>query len=303
MTPLEYMQALSELWGRGSKNFVTAQQGMFVDMAERMAKAAGSDGAPNLALPQMADTQGLAVANEAFSKLWSSALELSKTVSANVQKGAPADPVVIAMLGKIFDPRAWFSGADDMDDALQRMAHGPQLADMWDVERKMLTVFNAWTALRRRSLEHNTVMLDAWLQAAGRFAKELNERAEKGEVLESWRALLALWVDTANEALLETQRSEPYLKTQREVLKASTDLRLAQHDVAEFYSEVFGYPTRAELDDVHKSVTELRRELRAMKRGARRANGQAHEARASAQAPRKARAKKRRSSAPSSAQR
>ena len=54
-----------------------------------------------------------------------------------------------------------------MDQALQRMAEGPRLADLWDTERKMLTLFNAWTALRRRSLEHNTVMLEAWLQAAG----------------------------------------------------------------------------------------------------------------------------------------
>ena len=32
---------------------------------------------------------------------------------------------------------------------------------------------------------------------------------------------------------------------------------------------MFGYPTRAELDDVHKTVTELRRELRAFKRASR----------------------------------
>jgi hypothetical protein len=55
------------------------------------------------------------------------------------------------------------------------------------------------------------------------------------------------------------------------VLKASTDLRLAQRKVAEFYSEMYGYPTRAELDDVHKAVTELRRELRALKRSVPRA--------------------------------
>ena len=81
--------------------------------------------------------------------------------------------------------------------------------------------------------------------------------------------MLALWVETANKVLLETQRSEPYLKSQRELLKASTDLRLAQQEVAEFYSEMFGYPTRAELDDVHKALTELRRELRAFARAGR----------------------------------
>jgi hypothetical protein len=78
--------------------------------------------------------------------------------------------------------------------------------------------------------------------------------------------VLALWVETANWALLETQRSEKYLKSQREILKASTDLRLAQQALAAFYSEVFDYPTRAELDDVHRTVTELRRELRALER-------------------------------------
>ncbi|MFC6776304.1 poly(R)-hydroxyalkanoic acid synthase subunit PhaE [Methylobacterium gregans] len=32
---------------------------------------------------------------------------------------------------------------------------------------------------------------------------------------------------------------------------------------------MFGYPTRSELDDLHKTVTELRRELRALKRARR----------------------------------
>ena len=148
---------------------------------------------------------------------------------------------------------------------------GPRLADMWNTERQMLAVFNAWTALRRRSLEHNTVMLEAWLQAAGKFAKNLNEKADRMEALGSWRELLALWVETANTALLETQRSEAYLKSQRKILMASTDLRLAQQEIATFYSEMFGYPTREELDDVHRTVTELRRELRALQRMGRQA--------------------------------
>src|SRR4029077_13779291 len=136
-------------------------------------------------------------------------------ISRNMQAGESQNPVVAQLLGNIFDPRAWFSGTDGMDQALQQMAEGPRLADLWDTERKMLTLFNAWSALRRRSVEHNTVMLDAWMQAAGRFAKDLNERAARNEQLGSWREVLALWVETANAALLETQRSEPYLASQR----------------------------------------------------------------------------------------
>ena len=48
-------------------------------------------------------------------------------------------------------------------------------------------------------------------------------------------------------------------------MKASTELRLAQQELAQFYSDMFGYPTRVELDDVHKALTQLRREVRALK--------------------------------------
>ena len=269
MDPVTYMRGLAELWGQGGKAFAAAQQSIFSEMAERVAQAGGGQGAtPNLG----AGSADLAAANAAFAKLWSAASELSGTITSGLQKGEAPDPIVTEMLGRIFDPRLWFSAADEMDEALQRMSEGPRLADLWDVERKFLTVFTAWIALRRRSLEHNTVMLEAWMRAAGAFAKRLGEMVDAGEKIESPREILTLWVETANDTMLETQRSETFLRTQREVLKASTELRLAQQHVAEFYSEMFGYPTRAELDDVHKTVTELRRELRALKRQARAAS-------------------------------
>src|SRR3954462_15609515 len=268
MNPFEQMQSLADLWGRSGKAFVTAQQGLFSGMADMKAKAAGAgDHASFQAFAP--DTQGFEAARQEFSKLWSSASELSSALTKNLHGADQANPLMAAMLAKIFDPRGWFSATNEVDQTLQRMAEGPQLADLWNTERKFIAVFNAWTAMRRHSLEHNKVVLEAWMKAAGAFAKLLNERADKGEALESWRAVLALWVETANEVLLVTQRSEAFLSTQRDLVKASSELRLAQQDLAEFYSEMFGYPTRTELDDVHRTVTELRRELRAFKRESR----------------------------------
>src|SRR5215217_1961188 len=267
MNPFEQMQSLADLWGKSGKAFVTAQQGLFSGMADTMAKAAGAgDKASFQAFAP--DMQGFEAARQDFSKLWSSASDLSAALTKNL-KADQANPLMAEMLAKIFDPRGWFSATNEVDQTLQRMAEGPQLADLWNTERKFMAVFNAWVAMRRHSLEHNKVVLEAWMKAAGAFATTLNERADKGEALESWREVLPLWVETANEVLLETQRSEAFLTTQRDLLKASTDLRLAQQDLAEFYSEMFGYPTRTELDDVHKTVTELRRELRAFKRESR----------------------------------
>ena len=267
MNPSDAMQNLADLWNKGGQAYLTAQQGLFTGMADTMAKAAGrGDKASFQAFAP--DTQGFEAARQDFAKLWSSASELSSALTRNL-KADQANPQVAAMLAKIVDPRGWLGATNEVDQTLQRMAEGPQLADLWNTERKFMAVFNAWTAMRRHSLEHNKVVLEAWMKAAGAFAKLLNERADKGEALESWRAVLALWVETANEVLLETQRSEAFLSTQRDLVKASSELRLAQQDLAEFYSEMFGYPTRTELDDVHRTVTELRRELRAFKRESR----------------------------------
>jgi polyhydroxyalkanoate synthase subunit PhaE len=268
------MQFLGDLWSQSGKAYLTAQQSLFTGMADTMAKASrmGDKAVSQAFAPDIQafapDAQGFEAAQQDFSKLWSSATELSAALTKNLQ-GDQANPHAAEMLAKILDPRGWFSATNEVDQTLQRMAEGPRLADLWNVERKFIAVFNAWVATRRHSLEHNTVMLEAWMKAAGAFAKTLNERADRGEALESWREVLALWVETANEVLLETQRSEAFLKTQRDLLKASGDLRLAQQDLAEFYSEMFGNPTRTELDDVHKTVTELRRELRAFKRQTR----------------------------------
>ena len=264
MNPFDAMQNLADLWNQGGQAYLTAQQGLFTGMADTMAKAAGpGDQASFQAFTP--DTQGFEAARQDFAKLWSSASELSAALTRNL-KADQANPQVAAMLAKIVDPRGWLGATNEVDQTLQRMAEGPQLADLWNTERKFMAVFNAWTAMRRHSLEHNKVVLEAWMKAAGAFAKLLNERADKGEALESWRAVLALWVETANEVLLETQRSEAFLSTQRDLVKASSELRLAQQDLAEFYSEMFGYPTREELDDVHRTVTELRREVRALRR-------------------------------------
>ncbi len=265
MNPFDQMQSLADLWNKGGQAYLTAQQGLFTGMADTMAKAAGrGDKASFQAFAP--DTQGFEAARQDFAKLWSSASDLSAAPTRTL-KADQANPQVAEMLAKIVDPRGWLGATNEVDQTLQRMAEGPRLADLWTIERKFAAVFTAWVALRRRSLEHNAVVLEGWTRAAGAFAKLMNERSERGEPpLESVRELLTLWGETANKVFLEMQRSEAFLSSQRELLKASTDLRLAQRSVAEFYSEMFGYPTRAELDDVHKAVTELRRELRAMRR-------------------------------------
>ncbi|MCJ2058355.1 poly-beta-hydroxybutyrate polymerase subunit [Methylobacterium sp. J-048] len=256
MDQFDAFKAMGEFWTRAGAGFFAPG-------------AAPGFSWPN---PPQTDLAGLATAQSHLAQAWASATALSQTLTASLQGGAGApDPTAGAVLARIFDPQAWLGGSAEFDAALTRMSEGPQLADLWQTERRYGTLFTAWAALRRAQAEHQAVMLDAWTRAAGTFAKEANARAERGEGFSSAREMMTRWTETANAVLLEVQRSEAFLASQRVVLKASTDLRLAQQDLSAFLSDFYGQPTRAELDDVHKSLTELRREVRILRRERREA--------------------------------
>ena len=262
MTPFEqHLQALADLWNQGGKAYLTAQQSMFTGMADTMAKASSvGDKARSRPSRRIRRLRGGAAG-------LLQAMVVGPTLGRSDQEPARADrenPHVANMLAKSSIPRLVLRHERSRSDA---SAHGGGAAPRRPVEleRKFIAVFNAgWPCAGTAS---STTKHAA--RAAGAFAKMLNERANEGKALESWRAVLTLWVETANEVLLETQRSEAFLTTQRDLIKASSELRLAQQELAAFYSEMFGYPTRTELDDVHRTVTELRRELRAFKRESR----------------------------------
>src|SRR5215212_6547209 len=101
MNPFEQMQSLADLWGQSGKAFVTAQQSVFSGLADTMAKAAGiGDKASFQAFAP--DTQGFEAARQDFSKLWSSASELSTALTKNLQGADQTNPHVAEMLAKIF---------------------------------------------------------------------------------------------------------------------------------------------------------------------------------------------------------
>jgi hypothetical protein len=112
----------------------------------------------------------------------------------------------------------------------------------------------------------------------------------RGEPITSGRAMLDLWLSTANKSLLEMHRSEEFLETQRKMTRSSTEYRLAEREIAEAFCEVHHIPTRTEMDEMQRAVTELRRELRALRKPAETAP--AAKTRAAKPAPPRKRAKK-----------
>ena len=253
MNPFESMQSLAMLWG---KTPAKAFADVYGDDFKAMRRAGQSSGEPkHLARDLRFQLREGAPVLHSVVVDRKRTLDLARQRTLRRQGPKASDPAAAAMLAKIFDPRGWLSATSELDEALQRMAEGPRLADLWNTERKFAAVFNAWIALRRRSLEHNTVVLEGWTRAAGAFAKLLNDRVEEGEPpLESVRELLALWGETANRRL---PRDAAFRGFSQDPARGSEGIDRpaprAARPSRSSTARCSAIPTRAELDDVHKS--------------------------------------------------
>lgn len=154
-----------------------------------------------------------------------------------------------------------------VNEALRRMAEGPRLADVGASERLMAKVTELWLSFQNSARNYEGVVAGAWTQANSRFAERLSQRSGTERTIPDAKETLKLWLDTANQVLLETHRSQTFLDAQRQLLRAGMDFMLAEREFVEALVEPAGLPTRTEIDEVHRSIYELKRRVKALERG------------------------------------
>ena len=97
-----------------------------------------------------------------------------------------------------------------------------------------------------------------------RFLLAINDT--QGTPITSWRELTDVWIDIANDTLVETHRTPEFLEAQRRLTRSGVACRLQEREIAEAFCEMQQIPTRTEMDEVQREVYELRRRLRALER-------------------------------------
>jgi poly[(R)-3-hydroxyalkanoate] polymerase subunit PhaE len=252
------MQPFADMWQRSNQMFLENQRKWFGALTK-----ATLDYGEGAVRPE---TAAFEAAKEAYLAALGKAMSLSSKLIKSFQEVQGGGGEAQTSFFPSLDPQAWRPSAPHVE-GVARLQEGPQLADIGQTERMFAAAYSAMAMVRQRSLEHQMLMTNAWSRAAGKFMTSLNTGDDSAKApTRSSRDLSARWIQIANDELIATQRTDEYLTSQRNLLKAFTDLRLANQDLTTFYSEMFDLPTRAEMDDVHKTLTALRREVRTLQR-------------------------------------
>jgi poly(hydroxyalkanoate) synthase III subunit E len=151
---------------------------------------------------------------------------------------------------------------------LRHVFAGAHDAVGWGVYTRLA---DASAELARAQAAAGEAQAKAWQQIAATWetarARFVGQPARGEEPVKDAEAFLADWTRVLDAAAQEALQSEAGLAVTAEVNRATVRLRLAQNRVVELWSEIYNVPTRAELDEAYRLIHELRRDVRALKKG------------------------------------
>lgn len=151
------------------------------------------------------------------------------------------------------------------EESYGSLMQSPLLGPTRELSGKLLRSFDAWTKLYRAGIDYQVILANVQLRSFEQLMGELVSLAEKGEKVQDWRQFQQLWSRVADEVFEEEFRSEDNLKIRGKFLNALNTYRLQQQDLMELWLKSINLPSRGEVDEVHKNIYELRKEVKTLK--------------------------------------
>jgi class III poly(R)-hydroxyalkanoic acid synthase PhaE subunit len=152
-------------------------------------------------------------------------------------------------------------------DAFERtfgsLLQSPGLGLSRELNEKIARGFDRWLDYRRASADYQNKLADVWGEA---FEQLLAELSEKRGTISSIRDLLLLWGQGADRVFIKTFQTDEYVQIQGQFLNAAMAYRVQQREIMEIALKAYDIPTRSEVDEAHRNIYELRKEIKALRK-------------------------------------
>lgn len=155
---------------------------------------------------------------------------------------------------------------DAYNQTIGRLASSPNLGLTRELNQKISLGFDAWVSRHLATLEYQGVLSGIWDEAFKQFSKDLVALAEQDKKIDNVRDLILLWTRGAEKVFTDAFRSDKYVLAQGKILSANMAYRIREREIIEVYLKMYDLPTRTELDETHRRIYELRREVKALKK-------------------------------------
>lgn len=141
------------------------------------------------------------------------------------------------------------------------------LRELSEAYRGMLTAAVEGQAAQA---EYLAVVASASTTGMKEYLERLAATRREGTPIDSTAAFVRLWAGATEKALHERLQSEAGLRATAKLLRTQMLARKSMNRAVAVLCEAANVPTQSSLDDAHREIQELKRELRRMKTRGRR---------------------------------
>jgi len=216
------------------------------------------------------DVSQMMQASQGLGNLWQSYLQQFQATAQPWMRSTTNAPGFfgVAMAG---EGAAALTDLTDMywkayEQTMGNMVNVPSVGFTRELEEKMAKGFAAWMKARQAMNDYMIVMSDGWNGVYEEVLKEMMNRAEQGKPIETVRDLVRMWTTVADRSFDQVFRSEKYSQVQGEFVSAYMEYRVHEQRIVDEMMKYSHFPTRTEMDEAHRNIYELRKEVKALKK-------------------------------------
>ncbi len=154
----------------------------------------------------------------------------------------------------------------EMHPALAGVGELPRVGLTREKSAKFLRYADAATDMQSCGSKYQSEIVKGLAKAAERTIEKLVKMAEQGEKITSVRELNSLWYRTADATLVDTFNKDEFIEIQNELTVAAMAFKNSQREVMELVLQALDIPTRTEIDDAYKTIHDLKKEVRQLKK-------------------------------------
>ena len=154
-----------------------------------------------------------------------------------------------------------------------RFLQSPTLGYTREFNHLLLGGFDSWINFYKASFDYQLVLLNVWAKAFDELMRELAASEGKSRTIQNWRQFLQVWSSLFDRIFAETFRSQDTVEIQGKFLNAALTYRLHQQQLMEVFLKMNDLPTRSEVDEVHRSIYEMRKEIKSLKKAVAESQG------------------------------
>ncbi len=197
----------------------------------------------------------LAGSSQGFTKPWMDASGKTLKSLPGLMEGHPEEVM------KIF--HTLFSA---FDSTIGRAFHVPAVGKDREKIELLLRSLDDLSVYLARKTEYEHMMYVTGIRAYEKVIATVAGKVSKGEELKKYDEFFNLWLDVSEKAYYALFQAEDFSKKQGELLEASVNVRQHFFKLMELYLYDFPIALRSEMDDLYKTIYDLKKKVKSLEK-------------------------------------